>query len=207
MVVSSSGLTFADDNTQLGTIQKNNEYTQQRGDFQGPPPKGEFHRHDNGDMQKFHPSRAEMEKKKAEFEKRLKLTDEQKQKIENNRHQGHEQVKPIMEQQRLKMQEIKKIYKDNTLTQEQKEQKAATLKEEINKLKEQANAYREQNIKDFESILTEKQKKEFAKIKQEQKKDMEKRRAEFEKKAGKKGQFAPQRKNGSFPPPPMPDEQ
>ena len=114
----------------------------------------------------FHPSKAEMDKKRAEIDKRLKLTKEQKKKLEANRQQGHDKVKPIFEEKQKKLEEIK------------------TLKEDIKKLNEQANAYREENMKFFESILTEKQLKEFNKIKEEQKNEMEKRRAEFHKKHG-----------------------
>ena len=48
----------------------------------------------------------------------------------------------------------------------------------------QADNCRKENMKNFESILTEKQKKEFSKIKEEQRKNMEKRKKEFNKKRG-----------------------
>mgnify|MGYP006873194036 CR=1 FL=1 len=83
-MVGAFGLTFAADNASVQE-QKN---LPQKGEFQGPPPRGEFGKHHRGDMKKFHPSKAEMEKKKAEFEKRLKLTDEQKKQIEASRKIG-----------------------------------------------------------------------------------------------------------------------
>ena len=44
-------------------------------------------------------------------------------------------------------------------------------------------------MKNFESVLTDKQKKEFRKIQEEQKKEMEKRRAEFKKIKKEKGEI------------------
>jgi len=154
-------------------------------DFKKPPVNGEFKGHHPGRMHKFHPSKEEMEKKKAEFEKRLKLTDEQKKQIEENRQLGHEKVKPVFEEKKLKMQELKKIYDDSSLTQEQKTEKAAPIKAELKQLHEKADALRKENMKSFEALLTDEQKQEFAKIKAEQKQEMEKRRAEFEKNAPK----------------------
>ncbi len=200
---------FALDNEKTGAVEKTiTQQTQNmihpEGGFKTHPQKDGFNHH-HGDFHKFHPSKAEMEKKKAEFEKRLKLTDEQKQQIQENRKQGHEKVKPIFEQKQEKLKEIKKIYKDTTLTKEEKQEKTAPLKADVKKLNEQANAYREENMKAFEAILTDKQKKEFNKIKQEQKKDMEKRKAEFSKKmeqAKKEG-----KKPIGFPPPPPKDDE
>ena len=174
----------------------------QQDDFQRPP-HGEFGKH-HGDFHKYHPSKAEMEKKKAEFDKRLKLTEEQKKQIEENRQFGHKQVKPIFEQKRAKMHELRELSRNTSLTEEQKNSKASQLKADIKKLDSQANAYREQNMQKFEAILTDKQKKEFSKIKEEQKKDMEKRRAEFEKKM-QKAQKEGKRPEGFPPPPPIED--
>ena len=55
----------------------------------------------------------------------------------------------------------------------------------------------EENMKNFESVLTKKQKKEFTKIKEEQKKEMEKQRKSFE-------QNQKNRPQGGFPPGPRP---
>ena len=49
------------------------------------------------------PKKPGCDKKKAEFEKRLKLTDEQKAQAKEIRMKGHEQMKPVME----KMKQLK----------------------------------------------------------------------------------------------------
>ena len=133
------------------------------------------------EMHKFKPSKQEMAKKRAEMEKRLKLTDEQKKQFEENRKLGHEKVRPIIEQKKAKIMELRETNARNTLNKQEKSKKVKELKKEIRQLDEQANAYREENIKQFESNLTDKQKKEFEKIKKEQKKEMEKRKKAFKK--------------------------
>jgi len=145
--------------------------------------RAEFHQFKGHHCSKcgLHPSKEEMEKKKAEVEKRLKLTEEQKLQIEKKRKEGHEKIKPIFKEKQEKTIEIKKIFRDEILTLEQKKEKIAPLKEDIKKLNEQADALRKENMRYFENILTDKQKKEFAKIKAEQKKAMKKSRAAFKK--------------------------
>ena len=49
------------------------------------------------------------EMKRQKFEKRLKLTDEQKVKIKELQMKGHEQIKPIMEQIKAKHQEAEAV--------------------------------------------------------------------------------------------------
>lgn len=133
-------------------------------------------------MHKFHPnypSKEEMQKKKAEFEKRLKLTDEQKKQIELNKQKDIENIKPIMEEIKAKRIEARAINENKELTIGEAEQQRAEIYKQIKVLRVQADNLRKENMKNFESILTEKQKKEFAKIKEEQKKEMEKRRKNF----------------------------
>ena len=208
--VSMYSIAFADDTAAYdviknGNVTKNSQINAPiKAGIKLPPPHKDEFRHDynHGNFQKIHPSKAEMEKKKAEIEKRLKLTDEQKKKIQENKKQGHEKVKPILEQKQAKLQELRTIYKDNNLTKEEKQSKTASLKSDIKKLNEQANSYREENMKAFEDILTDKQKKEFNKIKQEQKKDMEKRKAEFSKKMEKAKKEGKHPEGFLFPPVP-----
>ena len=45
------------------------------------------------------PKRPECNKKKSEFEKRLKLTEEQKAQAKQIRMKGHEEMKPVMEKE------------------------------------------------------------------------------------------------------------
>ncbi len=125
-------------------------------------------------------SQEAMKAKKAEFEKRLNLTDKQKKKIEENRKKDHEKMKPVFENMKLKHEELKKIKADTTLSEEEKLKKTNEIKKELKELKIKADGYRKENMKNFESVLTNEQKKEFAKIKEEQRKHMMERRKEFQ---------------------------
>ncbi len=149
----------------------------------GVPPL-EFKKHKDGHIPEHikgpRPSKAEMEAKKAEFEKRLNLTEDQKRQIEENRKEDHEKIKPIFEQVKNKKIELRRIKRDNSISPKNKDKKIKKLKSEIKMLNEKADEYRQENMKKFESILTEEQKQEFAKIKEEQKKEMERRRLHFE---------------------------
>ena len=80
IAVSAYGISFASTpaqkelNVEMPKVNQNEEFKMPpNGEFMPPPPpKGEFRGHDRGNMHKYHPSKAEMEKKKAEFEKRKK---------------------------------------------------------------------------------------------------------------------------------------
>ena len=152
-------------------------------DFKGP------HHNFHKKKMKHHLTKEEMEAKKAEFEKRLNLTEEQKQKIEENKKQDIEKMKPLFEEMKAKRHAMRMIDFDATLSAEQKQIKKDELKSELTELRKKADNYREENMKNFEALLTDKQLKEFKKIQEEQKKDMEKRKAEFEKKMKNKKDF------------------
>lgn len=162
------------------------------GDFMPPenmlPP--EFH--ERGEHPQFHNGKhkpvmhEDMELKKAEFEYRLKLTDEQKKQIELNKQKDIENIKPIMQRIKIKSDEFRKIDENKSLTPDEKMKKKHQLRMEIKSLKMQADNCRKENMKNFETLLTDKQKKEFQKIKSEQKKEMEKRKAEHKKMMDKK---------------------
>ena len=137
--------------------------------------KGQF------DMHPPMPSKAEMDAKKAEIDKRLALTAEQKQKLEKNKEKDLKKIKPIMEKMKSDREQLHKIYSDTTLDTEQKAKKAEAIKKDLKKQHTLAEECRKENMKNFESVLTKEQKEEFAKIKKEQKTEMEKRKAEFEK--------------------------
>lgn len=145
------------------------------------------------------PSKAEMKAKKAEFEKRLNLTEKQKKQIEENRKKDHEKVKPIFDQMRDKKHELRRIKRDTTLSPKNKEKKIEKLKSDIKLLNEKADKYRQENMRKFESILTEEQKQEFAKIKEEQKQEMERRRVEFENMRNSEMKPLPQKQPIDFP--------
>ena len=149
-------------------------------EFSGEYP--HFGHRGSGEFMPPKPSKAEMEAKKAEIDKRLGLTDVQKKKLEKIKNNDREKIKPVIEKINADDAELHKIYRNNTLTEEQKSKKAEKIKKDIAKNRIQADKYRMQNMKNFESVLTKEQKTEFEKIKQEQKADMEKRKVEFEKK-------------------------
>ena len=108
------------------------------------------------------------QKPKTDFDAKLKLTEEQKLKAAELRQKGHEQMKPIMEQTIAKRKALKEAIDSN------KDYKTVeSLKIDLHNLEKQAHEIRMQNMKDFESILTNKQKKELEKIKQEGRKKFE----------------------------------
>lgn len=117
------------------------------------------------------PKGPDFQKRRAEFEKRLNLTDKQKQQAEALHKQGFEKIKPIMEDMKTKQKEIATLKDAQDETSIQKKEQ---LKKEIGALRQQAKELRKQNMKDFENILTKKQQKELQKIKEEGRKNFEK---------------------------------
>ncbi len=110
---------------------------------------------------------------KSVFEKRLKLTDEQKAQAKAIHEKGFEKIKPIFDKMKLKHEEIEAVKRSN-LSPEAQAEKITALRKEIRELKHQARAVKMENMKEFESILTDKQKKELQKIKEEGRKKFEK---------------------------------
>ena len=147
------------------------------------------------------PKGPDFAKRNAEFEKRLKLTDEQKAKAEAIRKKGFEQMQPLMTKLKEKKGEIEGIKKSKLLERD-KQAQIEQLQKEIGALKRGMHELRMQNMKEFESILTSKQLKELKKMKEEGRK-------KFEQERKKNGQpmFRPNgpRPEGHFPPPPPED--
>lgn len=112
------------------------------------------------------PKRDEFKKKHAEFEKRLKLSDKQKEQAKQIRLKGLEQMKPIMEQMKAKHMEADAV-KKSRISPKMQEEKLQKINLELRELRRQAHEIRTQNMKDFESILTKRQKKELEKMKKE----------------------------------------
>lgn len=96
--------------------------------------------------------------REAAFEKRMKLTEEQKIKAREIRKQGHEKLKPVFDEIRSKHQEIEMVKLSRMAVQAQEEQ-LAKLDEELKVLEKKAQEIRKANMKEFESILTKEQKK------------------------------------------------
>ena len=114
------------------------------------------------------PLEPDMRKKEAKHKHQV-----EKQEAKELRVKGHEEMKPLMEQIKTKHDKIKAI-KQQSLTESEKEQIQA-LKNEIRELDKQVRDLRMKNMKEFESILTEKQQKELKKMKEEGTKNFEKR--------------------------------
>ncbi len=119
------------------------------------------------------PKNPEFKKRQEAFEKRLKLTDEQKTKAEELRKQSFEKMKPIMDKLHEKRQEVEAV-KRSRMAVEMQQEKLAELHKEIKALKREAHELRMQNMKDFEAILTKKQLKELKKMKEEGRQNFEK---------------------------------
>jgi len=110
---------------------------------------------------------------KAKFEKRLKLTDTQKEQARLIREKGHQAMKPIMDKMRDTRAEMNAVRLSKLAPQAQ-EEKLGQLRKELRELKKQAHELRMKNMKEFESILTKKQLKELQKMKNEGRKAFEK---------------------------------
>lgn len=116
------------------------------------------------------PNREEMMKikkaREAEFEQKLGLTEAQKAKAKELRLTGHEKMKPVMEELKAKKQEAQKV-RDAKKPIIMQEAELTILDKQIAELEKKANSIRKQNMKDFESILTNEQKKILQQMKQE----------------------------------------
>lgn len=122
-----------------------------------PPPPG---------MHKPAPPRVDLDKK-------LKLTDEQKVKAREIRMQGHKEIKPLFEKLKSK-QEQKRALMNSTISKKEQIEMIDKLNDDISSLKRQIHEIRVKNMKEFESILTPKQKKTLDKIKMESRRDFKK---------------------------------
>ncbi len=131
-------------------------------------------------MPKCH-SHEEMQAKKAEFEKRLNLTEEQKKQIEEQKKKDREAIKPVLDEIHKKRQELIQTKRDTNLTNEEKDKQLKKISGELKTLRVQADNQRKENMKNFEATLTAEQKKEFNKIKDEQKKAMKAKRQKMQK--------------------------
>ena len=118
---------------------------------------------------------------KINMDEKLKLTDKQKEQAKQLRKQGREQMEPIMNAIKTKYEQKELIKRSNDITTEAKLEQIEKLNSQINTLHKQAHDLRLKNERDFEAILTAKQKKELDKIKADARKNMEKQRAENKK--------------------------
>ena len=128
---------------------------------------------------KMPPNKEQMEQHRkaheAAFEQKLELTEVQKLKAREQRKQNFEKIKPVMEQLKVKRQEAEFI-RNSKISVTEKEEKLTVLDNEISELQKQAKDIRKQNMKDFESILTSKQKKTLKQMKKEGRKNFDAKR-------------------------------
>lgn len=133
---------------------------------------------------KMPPKGPDFKKRNAEFEKRLNLSEKQKQQAEAMRKADFEKMKPVMEKLKQKHEEASAL-KDKT--DEASVQKREQLRKEMGALKRELHEQRMQNMKEFESILTKKQQKELTKIKEEGRKKFEQAHKKHPQFDGKRG--------------------
>lgn len=128
-----------------------------------PPPPPHQKQMNKADFEKM---KQEMDAKKQEFDKRLNLTETQKEQAKAIRLKGHKEIKPILKKINEKRQAIGEIRRSNLSIAEQ-DKKVEVLKKDIKALKKKADTLRKANMKEFEAILTDTQKKELQKMKKE----------------------------------------
>ena len=130
-----------------------------------------------GNHQPQQMSREEMMKKRkaheAAFEQKLGLTEAQKAKAKELRIKGHKKMRPVMEEIKSKKQEAEAI-KRSRMAIRMQEEKLAKIDADLKVLEKKAHKIRQQNMKDFESILTKDQKKILNQMKEEGRKNFEK---------------------------------
>ena len=102
------------------------------------------------------------------------LTEEQKAQAKEIRLKGHEEMKPIMEKMKAKKLEIDTVKANESITVGEQKAQLSKLFAEMKDLKKQARDLRIKNMQEFESILTDKQKKTLEKMKEEGKKNFKK---------------------------------
>ena len=107
----------------------------------------------------------------------LKLTPEQKDKLDKNKEQSKAKMKPIMQKMAKKKYELEKVMLSDA-SKETKKKKVTKIKKEMRELKFQADTIRKDDFKYFISILDETQKADFDKYMKEKK---EQRKAKFQK--------------------------
>lgn len=178
LAVSTSTAVFADTTTSTQTTKQSIQANRPAFDGQRPP------KHELKGQRP--PKGPDFQKRNAEFEKRLNLSDEQKKKAENMRKEGFEKMKPIMDKMHEKQKEAKLLKEQNSQS-----EKLQELQKEIGALRKEAHKMRQENMKEFESILDKKQLKELNTMKEEGRKKFE--------------QMNKQRKNNGMPPRPPKD--
>jgi len=100
------------------------------------------------------------------FEQRLGLSEEQKQKAKELRLEGRDKIKPVINQIKIKEQEIQMV-KQSSLSEQEQVKKLENLNSDLKVLRKQAHDIRIENMKNFEEILTPEQRQILKEMKQE----------------------------------------
>lgn len=113
---------------------------------------------------------AEHIKRERAFDQKLGLTEEQKTQARELRKQGFIKMRPVMEQIKVKKQEAAALRNSDTALKDQSEQLKA-IDKDVKKLEKVAREIRKANMKEFEAILTNDQKKILKEMKAEGRKN------------------------------------
>jgi len=119
----------------------------------------------------FKPANCDLKKmpkcpKFEEFEKKLKLTDEQKVKVKAIRDAEKEQIKSVLDKIGEKMKEEKAVM-DKRLTFDERQAALAPIRKDIHELRSEIHKIKSENKAKFESVLTSKQVKKLEKMKKD----------------------------------------
>lgn len=114
-------------------------------------------------------NKQEFLKKKAEFDKKLNLTDAQKTQAEQLRQAMRTEMKPLMEQMKSERQKFVDLVQAKAPQEE-----ISAQKEKIKALHKTIQEYRKEHMGKFEAILTPKQKSTLDKMKAERKNEFKK---------------------------------
>ena len=121
----------------------------------------------NAKIQEVQTKREDIRRHKENtFEQKLGLTEVQKLKAREIRMSGHSKIKPVIESILYKKQEAEMIRRSRIAVQMQ-EEKLAEIDKELAELEKKAQVIRKENMKEFESILTWKQKRILKEMKKE----------------------------------------
>ena len=118
------------------------------------------------------PKCEQSQKMKQNFEKRLNLTEKQKEKAKKIHQKGFKQMEPIMKQMGAIRKDIATVKKSD-MEESVKKEKLQKDFEELKALDKKARDIRKANSKEFEKILTKEQKAELEKMKAEGRKKFE----------------------------------
>ena len=148
------------------------------------PPKN--WQNENMDHQRQFPPemKAKMEQKRAEFEQRLNLTPEQKEKMKAIHEASKEKMRPLFESIRAEKQQMKALGGTNASAENIQAEQAKLMD-----IKSRIRAIRKSNFEQVQAILTPEQQKEFNKMHEEHKKMFEQRKHQFGGKENKTGGF------------------